>query len=94
MHPNCPGIPTSSPAPWALEAGATSKITAPGTPTSSTEQRQQALTLPWKDCQSLVDFSPNWVFWHHWPDSKLHDGSGAGQGLDTLDARRGPTTEQ
>ena len=24
------------------------------------------------------------VFWHHWPDSKLHDGSGAGQGLDAL----------
>jgi hypothetical protein len=28
--------------------------------------------------------APNWVFWHHWPDSKVHDGSGAGQGLDTL----------
>lgn len=40
--------------------------------------------MPWKDCQSLVDFSLNWVFWHHWPDRKLHDGSGAGQGLDTL----------
>ena len=32
----------------------------------------------------LIDFSPNWVFWHHWPDSKVHDGSGAGQGLEML----------
>jgi hypothetical protein len=46
--------------------------------------RTESSEMPWKDCQNLVDFSPNWVFWHHWPDSKLHDGSGAGQGLDTL----------
>jgi hypothetical protein len=32
----------------------------------------------------LITASPNWVFWHHWPDSKLHDGAVAGQGLDTL----------
>ncbi len=40
--------------------------------------------MPWKDCTGLVTSTPNWVFWHHWPDSKVHDGSGAGQGLDTL----------
>ena len=44
----------------------------------------ESVELPWTDCGGLVDGSPNWVFWHHWPDSKLHDGSGAGQGLDTL----------
>lgn len=44
----------------------------------------EAVDMPWKDCESLVSGSSNWVFWHHWPDSKLHDGSGAGQGLDTL----------
>lgn len=44
----------------------------------------EAVDMPWKDCESLVNSSPNWVFWHHWPDSKLHDGSGAGQGLDAL----------
>jgi len=32
----------------------------------------------------LVNGTPNWVFWHHWPDSKVHDGSCAGQGLETL----------
>jgi hypothetical protein len=46
--------------------------------------RTECVDLPWKDCADLVDASPNWIFWHQWPDSKLHDGSGAGQGLDTL----------
>lgn len=44
----------------------------------------ETVDMPWKDCEGLVSGSPNWVFWHHWPDSKLHDGSGAGQGLDAL----------
>ena len=44
----------------------------------------ECVDLPWKDCESLINSAPNWVFWHHWPDSKVHDGSGAGQGLDTL----------
>lgn len=44
----------------------------------------ESVDMPWKDCEALVDSSPNWIFWHHWPDSKVHDGSGAGQGLETL----------
>ena len=40
--------------------------------------------LPWKDCEALVGSAPNQIFWHHWPDAKLHDGSGAGQGLEPL----------
>jgi hypothetical protein len=44
----------------------------------------ECVDMPWQDCAGLVDAAPNWVFWHHWPDSKLHDGAGAGQGLDTL----------
>ena len=47
----------------------------------------ECVDMPWKDCEGLINGAPgakNWVFWHHWPDSKLHDGSGAGQGLDTL----------
>lgn len=46
--------------------------------------RTETIDLPWKDCAGLIDSSPNWVFWHQWPDSKLHDGAGAGQGLDLL----------
>ena len=46
--------------------------------------KTECVDLPWIDCVGLIDASPNWVFWHQWPDSKLHGGSGAGQGLDTL----------
>lgn len=44
----------------------------------------ESVDMPWKDCEGLVNGAPNWVFWHHWPDSKIHDVAGAGQGLDTL----------
>lgn len=44
----------------------------------------ETVDLPWKDCQALVGSAPNQIFWHHWPDAKLHDGSGAGQGLELL----------
>lgn len=46
--------------------------------------RTESVDLPWRDCASLLDPSPNWIFWHHWPDSKVHGLSGAGQGLDVL----------
>lgn len=49
-----------------------------------TPARTECVDLPWRDCSQLVDGSPNWIFWHQWPDSKVHDGAGAGQGLDTL----------
>jgi len=47
----------------------------------------ECVDMAWKDCTGLIDAAPgakNWMFWHEWPDKKLHDGSGAGQGLDTL----------
>lgn len=44
----------------------------------------ESVDLPWLDSSGLVNGAPNWVFWHHWPDSKIHDVAGAGQGLDTL----------
>lgn len=44
----------------------------------------ESADMPWKDCEGFVNGAPNWVFWHHWPDSKIHDVAGAGQGLDTL----------
>ncbi len=46
--------------------------------------RTECVDLPWKDCADLIDATPNWVFWHPWPDSTVHDGAGAGQGLDTV----------
>lgn len=44
----------------------------------------ECVDYPWKDCAGLVNAAPNWVFWHHWPDSKVHGAAGAGQGLDML----------
>jgi hypothetical protein len=44
----------------------------------------ESVDMPWKDCEGLINSAPNWVLWHHWPDGKVHDGSGAGQGLDML----------
>jgi hypothetical protein len=44
----------------------------------------ESVDLPWKDCEALISNAPNQIFWHHWPDAKLHDGSGAGQGLEPL----------
>ena len=38
----------------------------------------ECVDMAWKDCEGLINSAPNWVFWHHWPDSKVHDGSGAG----------------
>jgi hypothetical protein len=46
--------------------------------------RTECVGLPWKDCAGLIDGTLNWIFWHPWPDSQIHDGAGAGQGLDTL----------
>ena len=44
----------------------------------------ECVDYPWKDCAGLINAAPNWVFWHHWPDSKVHGAAGAGQGLETL----------
>jgi hypothetical protein len=49
-----------------------------------TPARTECVDLPWRDCSKLIEGSPNWIFWHQWPDSKVHEGTGAGQGLDTL----------
>lgn len=44
----------------------------------------ESVDLPWKDCENLIGSAPNQIFWHHWPDAKLHDGAGSGQGLEPL----------
>jgi hypothetical protein len=49
-----------------------------------TGARTEHNALPWEDCAARVDAHPHWVYWHAWPDDQMHDGSGAGQGLDLL----------
>lgn len=60
-------------------ASGTHKLRTPGQPTHT-----ESVDLPWKDCEALVDPTPNQVFWHQWPDAQLHDSAGAGQGLEPL----------
>lgn len=40
--------------------------------------------LPWKDCVEMVGSQQAVVFWHHWPDERMHDLSGPGLGLRKL----------
>lgn len=41
----------------------------------------ESVDMPFADCQALVKHEPAIIFWHHWPDSIMHnlsdDGSGA-----------------
>lgn len=71
---------------WALGFNSRSQLQSNGGGSGHrlTPCKTECVDLPWADCAGLIDASPNWVFWHQWPDSKLHDGSGAGQGLDGL----------
>lgn len=46
--------------------------------------RTECADLPWADCTRMIGAEPSWLFWHHWPDSRLHDLAVAGQGLETL----------
>jgi hypothetical protein len=49
-------------------------------PGASTE----CVDLPWGDCLGLVPPSPDIVFWHHWPDIRLHDLDDPGEGVERL----------
>lgn len=44
----------------------------------------ESTNLPWKECVDRVKSQEAVVFWHHWPDERLHDLSGPGAGLNRL----------
>jgi hypothetical protein len=44
----------------------------------------ETTNLPWEDCKGRLGSHPNCFFWHHWPDSKLHEFSNANYGVDAL----------
>ena len=46
--------------------------------------RTDSIDLPWRECVDLVDASPDWVMWHHWPDDRMHDLGSPGRGLAKL----------
>ena len=46
--------------------------------------RTDSVDLPWRECVALIDATPDWVLWHHWPDVRIHQLSAPGRGLATL----------
>jgi len=56
-------------------AGSAHKLTGAGTESSD---------LNWMDCIQHVGNQEGFVFWHHWPDDRLHDLSKPGEGLHKL----------
>ena len=43
-----------------------------------------SVDIAWEDCANLIGSEPDWVFWHHWPDHRIHDHDDPGKGLQTL----------
>jgi hypothetical protein len=72
------GLPQRS----ALAAGSVSSLKLSGAATAFFDQ-------PWRECADTLPNSPDLFVWHEWPDSLMHDLSGAGPGLRQLaeDAR-------
>jgi hypothetical protein len=46
--------------------------------------RTESADIAWADCANLIGAELDWVFWHHWPDHRLHDHDDPGKGLQTL----------
>jgi hypothetical protein len=44
--------------------------------------KTQAMGSPFADCLGQIKAEPNWIFWHHLMDDRLHDLSGPDGGLD------------
>lgn len=44
----------------------------------------ESSNLNWKDCIGLLGNQPHVIFWHHFPDARMHDLSVPGEGLHKL----------
>lgn len=44
----------------------------------------ESVDIAWQDCAALIGAQPDWLFWHHWPDHRLHHHDDPGKGLKTL----------
>ncbi len=57
--------------------------------------RTDTVDLPWLDCLSRIGPAPDWLLWHHWPDTLVHGLDGHGKGIDVLvrEAREELTSE-
>jgi hypothetical protein len=46
--------------------------------------RTESVDMAWANCADLIGSEPDWVFWHHWPDHRLHVHDDPGKGLASL----------
>lgn len=46
--------------------------------------KTESVDVAWEDCAGMIGSEPAWVFWHHWPDHRLHDHDDPGKGLISL----------
>ena len=44
----------------------------------------ETVDIAWQDCANLIGSEPDWVFWHQWPDDRLHAYDDPGKGLSWL----------
>jgi hypothetical protein len=44
----------------------------------------ESTNVPWQDCASLIKADPNIIFWHHWPDERMHHLAEQGNGYALL----------
>jgi hypothetical protein len=44
----------------------------------------ESVDIEWTACADLIGSEPDWVFWHHWPDNRLHNHDDPGKGLSSL----------
>ncbi|MFT7404964.1 hypothetical protein [Zhongshania sp.] len=44
----------------------------------------ESTDLPWQDCASLIKADSNIIFWHHWPDTRMHHLADKGDGYKIL----------
>lgn len=40
----------------------------------------ESVGLPFADCSQLIKADPNIIFWHHWPDTQMHELAEQGDG--------------
>lgn len=86
-HPTCAELPAdTTPFAKALGFGQRSALGNNGAGNSHIfpGAHTESVDIAWDDCAKLIGSEPDWVFWHHWPDHRLHDHDDPGKGLQTL----------
>jgi len=86
-HPTCAELPPNT-TPFAKALGFSQRSAlgnnGAGNPHVFPGAHTESVDIAWGDCAKLIGSEPDWVFWHHWPDHRLHDHDDPGKGLQTL----------